>query len=121
MRALIVAPSTAGSRPSTRSVPPVTGETALIIRIVDVFPAPFGPRKPKVSPRSTTKSIPSTAVNSPKRFVRPVASIRGELLPTDVKLAAPLLRAFSGEPSGVGGARPPRSGRERHECPDDQD
>ena len=36
---MIVAPSTAGSSPRTLSVPPVTGETALIIRIVDVFPA----------------------------------------------------------------------------------
>ena len=41
-----------------------------IMRIVDVLPAPFGPRNPNVSPRSTRKSIPSTAVNEPNRFVR---------------------------------------------------
>ena len=34
-----------------RSVPSDGGETHPIIRIVDVFPAPFGPRKPKASPR----------------------------------------------------------------------
>ena len=43
----------------------LTGETAPIIRIVELLPAPFGPRKPNVSPRSTAKSIPSTAVKSP--------------------------------------------------------
>src|SRR2546430_4181745 len=31
------------------------------IFIVVVFPAPFGPRRPKISPGSTTRSIPSTA------------------------------------------------------------
>jgi hypothetical protein len=34
-------------------------------------------------------------VNSPKRFVRPLASIRGELLLTHVKLAAPLCATSS--------------------------
>src|SRR3977135_160777 len=50
------------------------------MRIVDVLPAPFGPRKPKASPRDTSKSTPSTAVNSPKRLVRPRAEISGESL-----------------------------------------
>ena len=31
--------------------PPLAGETAPIIRIVELLPAPFGPRKPNVSPR----------------------------------------------------------------------
>src|SRR5438309_3786699 len=31
------------------------------IFIVVVFPAPFGPRRPKISPRSTRRSMPSTA------------------------------------------------------------
>src|SRR5690606_11964528 len=39
------------------------------IRIVVVFPAPFGPRNPTTSPRRTSKLTPSTAVNAPKRFV----------------------------------------------------
>ena len=41
------------------------------IRMVVVFPLPFGPRKPKISPRATSKSMPSTAVKSPKRLVSP--------------------------------------------------
>ena len=31
-------------------MPAVTGETQPIIRIVEVLPAPFGPRKPNASP-----------------------------------------------------------------------
>ncbi len=50
--------------PSTRSVPAVGGETHAIIRIVDDLPAPFGPRKPKDSPRRRAKSMPSTAVKA---------------------------------------------------------
>ena len=55
----------------------MTGETQPIIRIVEVLPAPFGPRKPKDSPGATSKSIASTAVNAANRFVRPRAWIRG--------------------------------------------
>jgi hypothetical protein len=51
----------------------VTGETQPIIRIADVLPAPFGPRNPKASPGATSKSIPSTAVSLPNRFVSPRA------------------------------------------------
>ena len=43
MRARMRRPSVAGSRPSTRSVPPVTGETQAIMRMVEDLPAPFGP------------------------------------------------------------------------------
>jgi hypothetical protein len=46
-------------------VPPLIGEVALIIRMVEDLPAPFGPRNPNASPRSSTKSTPSTARNSP--------------------------------------------------------
>jgi hypothetical protein len=38
-----------GSMPNTRNSPPVTGETHPIMRIVEVFPAPLGPRKPNDS------------------------------------------------------------------------
>src|SRR5919106_3915864 len=72
-RPRMVTPSFAGSRPKTRSVPSVTGETHPIMRMVDVFPAPLGPRKPNASPRRRAKSIPSTAVKSPKRFTSPWA------------------------------------------------
>ena len=36
-----------------------------IIRIVVVLPAPFGPRKPWISPGCTSRLTPSTAVNVP--------------------------------------------------------
>ena len=63
----------AGSMPMTASVPPSIGETQPIIRIVEVLPAPFGPRNPNDSPGATSKSMASTAVKSPKRLVRPRA------------------------------------------------
>jgi hypothetical protein len=34
----------------------------VMIRIVVVLPAPFGPRKPRISPFSTLNDIPSIAV-----------------------------------------------------------
>ena len=55
--------------PRMRSVPLVTGDTQPIIRIVELLPAPFGPRKPNASPCATSKSMRSTAANSPKRLV----------------------------------------------------
>src|SRR5579871_4701732 len=70
-------PSTAGSRPRMRRVPDVTGETAATMRMVELLPAPLGPRNPNDSPRSMEKSMPSTAVNAPKRFVSPRAKTRG--------------------------------------------
>src|SRR5215469_966527 len=37
-------------------------------RIVVVFPAPFGPRNPKISPRSTLMEMPRTACSLPYDF-----------------------------------------------------
>ena len=54
-------------------MPSLTGETQPIIRIVEVLPAPLGPRKPNDSPGATSKSMASTAVKAPKRLVRPRA------------------------------------------------
>src|SRR5262245_13220067 len=76
-RPRIFEPSRAGSIPRTRRVPSVTGETQPIMRIVDVFPAPLGPRKPNASPRWRSKSIPSTATKSPNRFTRSRAWMSG--------------------------------------------
>src|ERR1700722_3696690 len=56
--------------------PSVGGETQPSMRMVEDFPAPFGPRKPNASPRKISKSIPSTAVKLPNRFVRPRARTR---------------------------------------------
>ncbi len=38
---------------------------SIISRVV-VFPAPFGPRIPKISPHLTLKEMPSTATTLPK-------------------------------------------------------
>src|SRR6476469_5941217 len=43
------------------------------MRIVVVLPAPFGPRKPKISPRCSSNETLSTIVLSPMIFVRVVA------------------------------------------------
>ncbi len=40
------------------------------MRMVVDLPAPFGPRKPKISPRCTENEIPATALNAPNRFSR---------------------------------------------------
>ena len=44
-------------------------------RNVVVFPAPFGPRKPKISPFLASKVMPSTARISSYHFVRSVTSM----------------------------------------------
>src|SRR6478672_3265364 len=72
-------PSRTGSIPSTVSVPPLSGDTQPIIRIVEVLPAPFGPRNPNDSPAATSKSTASTATNSPKRLVSPRAWMSGDV------------------------------------------
>ena len=56
------------SCPQTRAVPDVGVRNPTIIFMVVDFPAPFGPRKPRTSPRWTLKDTPSTAVKSPKRL-----------------------------------------------------
>src|SRR5205809_453514 len=71
------APFFTGSSPSTRSMPPLGGDTQPIIRIVELLPAPFGPRKPNASPCCTSKSIPSTATRSSKRLISPRAWTSG--------------------------------------------
>src|SRR5262245_49804002 len=58
-------PSCAGSIPRIDSSPPLVGETAAIIRIVEDLPAPLGPRKPNASPRWTSMSMPLTASTTP--------------------------------------------------------
>src|SRR2546423_11064490 len=72
-RARMSAPCVTGSRPRIRSVPLDGGDTHPIMRMVDVLPAPFGPRKPNASPCWTSKSTPSTATSSSKRLTRPRA------------------------------------------------
>src|SRR5579862_5443147 len=61
---------TAGFKPSSSIVPLVGLSSVVSILIVVVFPAPFGPRKAKISPCCTSKEMPFTAVKSPKVFTR---------------------------------------------------
>src|SRR3990170_5456407 len=77
--------SRAGSMPRTRAVPPVGASWPVRTRRSVVLPAPFGPKRPKNSPESTSRSIPARAVTDPNRFTRPRASIaftrRGSRVP----------------------------------------
>ena len=80
MRARMRGPSLAGSIPSTLSVPALSGLIHEIIRMVEVLPAPLGPRKPNDSPLAMLKSTPSTATKSPKRLTSPCASTMGDVV-----------------------------------------
>src|ERR1051325_9014453 len=57
--------SVARSWPLTTMRPDVGFSRPAIIRSVVVLPAPFGPRKPWISPALTSSGTPSTAVQQP--------------------------------------------------------
>src|SRR6056297_2572766 len=67
------------SKPATRARPPVGRSRVVSIRTVVDFPAPLGPRKPKISPGGICRSTPSTAFTAlspvPKCRSRPSATI----------------------------------------------
>src|SRR5436190_1937765 len=54
-----------GSSPSSSSAPLVGCRSVVSILMVVVFPAPFGPRKAKISPGCTSKETSFTAVTFP--------------------------------------------------------
>ena len=58
-----------GSKPRTLNLPELGRINPSNIRMVVVFPAPFGPSQPKTSPGWMWKLTRSTAVKSPKRLV----------------------------------------------------
>ena len=58
------------SKPETSARPEVGFRRVVKIIIVVLLPAPFGPRNPNISPSSTVKEIPSTAVTEPNDFER---------------------------------------------------
>src|SRR5262249_56270842 len=60
-----------------RISPDVGGKMRARMRIVVVFPAPFGPRKPTISPRATRKEMPRTASTEPNDLVRSRTAIIG--------------------------------------------
>src|SRR6266496_417976 len=66
-------------KPSNSSVPLVGGYRPVIILKNVVLPAPFGPIRPLIEPRSITKSTLLTATKPPKRLVIPVASRTGAM------------------------------------------
>ena len=62
----------------SRSIVPVSGSCSVaMVRISELLPAPFGPSRPKHSPRATSRSRPSTAVTSAYALRRPRSSSEG--------------------------------------------
>src|SRR5512141_795089 len=57
--------------PRIQASPPVGSRIPARSRIVVVLPAPSGPTRPKISPRSTERVRPSTAEVSPNRLASP--------------------------------------------------
>src|ERR1043166_538219 len=70
MLRLISSDSEATSKPATVAFPEDGLRSPHRIRIVVDFPAPLGPRKPKISPWATSTETRSTATKSPNRLVR---------------------------------------------------
>src|SRR4051795_12444112 len=66
MRSLIRSASVATSKPTTVALPPVGSRIPQSMRMVVDLPAPFGPRTPKISPRSTVSETSRTATRRPK-------------------------------------------------------
>src|SRR3990172_3303039 len=63
--------------PRTRALPEVGLVSPRRTRSSVVFPAPFGPRRPKVAPRGTSRVRSRSASIAPKRFARPVVVTAG--------------------------------------------
>src|SRR5215470_5891186 len=59
------------SSPAKRTVPRSGRTSPASWPISVVFPAPFGPMIAWVSPRRTSRSMPSLARSAPKRFTKP--------------------------------------------------
>jgi hypothetical protein len=76
IRRFAAAGSATTSTPPTRAVPLVGRTRVVSMPAVVVLPAPFGPSSPKISPRCTARSSPSTARTPPGyTFVSPWVSI----------------------------------------------
>lgn len=66
IRARIAGPlPTLRGMPAILAAPDVGAISVPRVRTVVVFPAPFGPRKPKISPRGTDMLNPASAVTAP--------------------------------------------------------
>src|SRR5258708_40261390 len=60
----------ATSNPPTVALPEVGASNPHKMRMVVDFPAPLGPRNPKISPGWTSSETRSTATQAPKRLMR---------------------------------------------------
>ena len=69
--------SRCGSRPRTLMVPPSGLRSPEMHSTVVVFPAPFGPRMPKILPSSTWRDTSLTATVEPYDLRRPETSMTG--------------------------------------------
>src|SRR5262249_27091426 len=77
------------SKPATVARPEVGVSNPHRMRIVVDFPAPFGPRKPKISPFATSTETLSTATKSPNCLVS-FSSGTGVSLPLPITAAPPI-------------------------------
>ena len=82
MRSRTPCGSASRSQPTTVAEPAVGCSSVVSIRSVVVLPAPFGPRKPTISPGSTAKSTPHTASTRPCFVVNARASPRASMMAT---------------------------------------
>src|SRR5512138_2300905 len=83
---LISSASRLRSNPATVPLPPLGGRMPQSIRMVVDFPAPFGPRKPKISPLLTSRLTRFTATKSPKLFERSARVTANSLVSTISRL-----------------------------------
>src|SRR5262249_13588412 len=95
------------SPPATCAWPPSGTMRVDSIRRVVVLPAPFGPRKPKISPPATDRSMPRTA--STVRALRPDPTVKDLRSPVVSIMRAP--KCGSGR-LAAGRGRLPGPGRE---------
>src|SRR5579875_231565 len=102
------------SCPATLAVPEVGSARVHRILIVVDLPAPFGPRKPNVSPPATSKSMPRTASTSPYLFVSSLTEMAGITLACPLQPRRHLRRGYGTAPAGCrrGSCPPGRPGRQ---------
>src|SRR5579871_875186 len=92
------------SSPSTCAAPFVSGSSPVSILMTVVLPLPLGPRKPKISPRFTSKLTSFTAVNSPNVRTRCSAEIATSVAGYEFPEAITSARCFQCHVGGHAGA-----------------
>lgn len=96
MLSRICSASVATSYPTTVARPAVGAISPQNIRMVVVLPEPFGPSRPKTSPRLIVRSSRSTATSEPKLLPSPTASTAGGPVTAAPGGAAPVITAWMG-------------------------